>query len=77
MAPAPMNTEQTDRDTQHAISLLARLDIKRNSPDGNARQTPDTEASDRSGFIYPGMNGHNGYVNGIEAAERSASAARV
>ncbi|PVF99024.1 hypothetical protein CPB86DRAFT_732168 [Serendipita vermifera] len=50
-------SDDNDRETQHTISLLARLDIKRNSPDGtngNSRHTPDSNASDPSGgFIYP------------------------
>ncbi|KAG8755196.1 hypothetical protein FRC14_004278 [Serendipita sp. 396] len=63
-----------DADTQHAISLLARLDLKKNSPEGtNARQTPDSNTSDGTGFVYPGMNGH---PNGIDV-ERSGSGARI
>ncbi|CAG7846772.1 SubName: Full=Uncharacterized protein {ECO:0000313/EMBL:CCA74111.1} [Serendipita indica DSM 11827] len=71
--PAP-SKDDTDRETQHAISLLARLDLKRGSPEGlNSRRTPDSNASDANGFVYPGLNGHS---NGIDG-ERSGSGARV
>jgi hypothetical protein len=67
--PPGMNgsNQADDNETQHTISLLARLDIKRNSPDGtngNSRHTPDSNASDPSGgFIYPGVNGQ---INGVD-----------
>lgn len=72
--------DDTERETQHAISLLARLDIKRGSPDqfngngSNARQTPDSNISDPSAFVYPGLhlNGHSNVD-----AERSSSVPRI
>ena len=76
--PSP-GMDDTDRETQHAISLLARLDIKRGSPDqfngSNARQTPDSNISDPSGFVYPGLhlNGHSSGVDG----ERSSNGSRM
>ena len=69
-----LSKEETDRETQQAISLLARLDLKRGSPEGlNSRRTPDSNASDANGFVYPGLNGQS---NGIDG-ERSGSGARV
>jgi hypothetical protein len=66
----------TEDDTAHTISLLARLDLKRTSPDGvnGARHTPDSNASTdpSAGFVYPGMNG-----GGHLGDERSVSGARV
>lgn len=80
MTPYPMNGMSNgsgaDDDTAHTISLLARLDLKRSSPDGvnGARHTPDSNAStDPSGFVYPGMNGGGPHMGD----ERSASGARV
>jgi len=73
--------DDQDRETQHTISLLARLDIKRSSPDqpngngSNARQTPDSNVSDPSGFVYPGVH-LSGPSNGIEG-ERSSSVSRI
>jgi hypothetical protein len=78
---SPSGVDDQDRETQHAISLLARLDIKRGSPEqlngngSNARQTPDSNVSDPSGFVYPGLH-LNGHSNGVDG-ERSSSVPRI